>query len=160
MSNRMEGLSKESKDRAKEFTDSRSLAKEIADSRKSTLDLLAEIDSLDDDIVEARDSADNSVRNEAKGDFAQRVEATMEQTERWTKDTQDRIRESTEDAQENRGKLESIAGSADYGEEGIRGASIRAEKAGREYSQIGENLESAAEAARREIADHKREIDS
>ncbi|MBR2804689.1 MAG: hypothetical protein IKE20_06060 [Eggerthellaceae bacterium] len=160
MSKRMEGLTKESRDRAKEFTDSRSLAKEIADSRKSTLDLLAEIDSLDDDIVEARDSADNSVRNEAKGDFNQRVETAMEQAERGAQDTQDRIRESTEDAQDNRGKLESIAGSADYGAEGIRGAANRAEQAGREYSRIGEDLESAAETARQEIADRKREIDS
>ncbi len=160
MGMRIEGIKKESRDMAREFSDVKSRAKEVADARKRTLERFSAITSLDEDVLEALDASEHAVKNDAKRDFIDKAESPLSTIERRAEHIQSEVKESVSESEDNSQKLESIASETEYGTREIRSASSKAEQMGKEYSSIGEGLTHDNESAKQEVADRKREIES
>ncbi|WP_302389667.1 hypothetical protein [Eggerthella sinensis] len=160
MGSRLEGTKKETSDLKKEYGETSSRSREITESRKKTLEGLSGIDSMDEEVTEALRVADREVKTDAKTDFRTRVEALMEKIGSDVGNTQGKIAESVNESRANKSKIESVAGRSDYGSSGIRSAESRVEQMGRSYSDMGRDLGQASDAARRDMSQRKREIDS
>lgn len=160
MSRNLERIKREAADHVRDYSDTSARARDISDMRKRVSEELRELDSLDDDVIEALEAAEADVKQEAKEDFDNTVESSMDQIDASVRDTQGDINRSVDESAVNRGKLESIARGSDYGVEGIGSAAQRAEQMGDAYSEIGSDLRDKADTARREIEERKRELDS
>lgn len=154
----LERQKREVKDNARDLREARETAREIAEAKEATRRYLDEIDSIDDDVLDALDRACEAARADASRDFSSRAEAPLKRAASKAESTGRELQKGIDEAQTNKSKLDGV--DSPYGQEGIRAARNKVEQTGREYEQTKVDLERATSEAEDDIEKRRREVDS
>ena len=157
----LEKVRKEIADTKREFGQDIETADAIAESKKQTMSGLESITVIpDEEDRSLLDGAKDSVRSDAKSDFADRVDSSMAEHTSRAEGTQNEAADSQRQASENARVASGIASSADYGRSGIGSFFERMNQRDREYGAAIDESKQDVQDARRQADARRSELDS
>ena len=157
----LEKVRREVADTKREFGQDIQNADTIAESKKRTMSGLESITNIPDaEDMSALEGAKDSVRSDAKSDFADRVDRSIADPSSQAEGTQSEAEGFQSQVNENASEARSIAGSSDYGSSGIGSFADLMTQRGREYGDVVSESQRDVQDARQQADARRRELDS
>ena len=157
----LERVRKEISDTKRDFESDIENADKIAESKKRTMSGLESIVNIPDEGDRAAlDNAKDSVRSDAKSDFADRVDSSINDHASRAEGTQSEAQGFQDQVNENASEAKSIASSSDYGKSGMMSFADLMDQRGRDYGSAIDESRQDVQNARQQADARRHELDS